>query len=368
MSIGVKNLLSLFDQLDDKLPINKLIDSYNYFKEPDDLFNPDNVSIEEKPSYESIPKMSIVIENYNFNFCFNFDFTQVPYTRNTIFLESNHIDHPEIKNKFIVYQSLSEIGLWRLYYFNYKFNNIYKGREDYIQQTMINVKLQHYLDYFFKNYDKECNNIFSKYYNDYQISRPKILKHIDNQSRQIRISPFIDDIENHGCGNMNNLATVIRLAKLSGQIQSNYDYNQPTIINTIDKVIVLDYDLYNTKAVLNGIIYSTNLIDKKDTNNQLILYYIKYNLDIKSDNKKNGEIHVKNYYAPIILIKNDIITEYGTYQNYVLAGAYICKILDYNTLTHNQCPKGTPNCSYNYGYIGDIYNIIYPYREIILKN
>ena len=230
---------------------------------------------------------------------------------------------------------------------------------------MINVKLQFYLDIFFNNYDKECNNIYINYCDIFLHSQSIIFEHIDKETRQIKISPFIDNILNHKCGDMYELGTIARLIKLSGQIKNNYDYTKPKIINNINKVIDLDYKIYNTKATLNGVIYSTHLIEKNNCN-QLTLYYIKYDLDITSDNKINKKIHVNNYYAPIILIKNDSITEYGTYENYVLSGAYICKILEYNTLTNKQCPKGTQNCSNNYGYIGEIYNILYPYNE--LKN
>lgn len=105
---------------------------------------------------------------------------------------------------------------------------------------------------------------------------------------------------------------------------------------------------------MNGHVFSTILNLKSNLDNELILYFIRYNLDIITSDPNMESIHVKNYYAPFILIGTDSISEYGVYENYVLSGVYICKILDYT----QQCPEGTRNCSRDYGFIGDIYNDI----------
>ena len=300
---------------------------------------------------------SIIIGDYNFNICYSFDFTQVSYGRNTIFLESNHLQYPEIKKKFIVYQSLSEIGLWRLYYFSDKTGMIYKGHTDYIQQTMININLQHHLDNYFMNYEKDCKNDFDKHFEEFKMSDFEVLKHIDDFKRQIQISPFLDETKKFGCGQMNDSKTIVRLLRQSREIEANYNYTTPKYINTIKKNLNLDY---NTKAILDGYIFSTNLVSKSNPTNEFILFYIRYNLDIITSNPMMESVHVKNYYAPIVLVGNDSISEYGLYENYVLAGVYICKILDYTF----QCPEGTLNCSDFYGFIGEIYIGIFPYNEI----
>lgn len=306
---------------------------------------------------QKVSNESIIIGNYNFHCCYSFDFTQVTYTRNTIFLESNHIDNPEIKKRFIVYQSLSEIGLWRLFYIDTTSGIIYKGHTDYIQQTMININLQNHLDHYFMNSNKNCKDDFDRYFNEFQMSQSEILKHIDDYKRQIQISPFLDETKKLGCGQMNNSRTIFRLVKLSREIQDNYNHTTPKLVNSINKNLNLDD---RTRVILDGHIFSTKLILKSDPSNELILYFIKYNLDIITTNPKIVPIHVKDYYAPIILLGNDSISEYGLYENYVLSGAYICKILDYT----QQCPEGTSNCSEFYGFIGEIYNEIFPYNEI----
>ena len=235
---------------------------------------------------------------------------------------------------------------------------IYKGHTDYIQQTMINIHLQNHLDNYFMNFGKDCKDDFDNNFKEFQISKDEIIIHIDDYKRQIQIKPFFNQ-KNFGCGQMNNTQTILRLIKLSRDIQKDYNFTIPKFINTINKTVDLDD---KTRANLNGNIFTTtlNLKTESKTYNELILYFIRYNLDIITSDSKIEPIHVKNYYAPFILIGNDSITEYGVYENYVLSGAYICNILDYT----QQCPEGTLNCSRDYGFIGDIYNDIFPYNEI----
>jgi hypothetical protein len=303
----------------------------------------------------------IIIDDYNFNICYCFDSMNSIYDRNTIFLESNHTSQPEIKKKFIVYQSLSEIGLWRLSYFNGR--AFYKGKNDYVQQTMINIYLQNHLDNYFMNSNKNSKEDFTNNLKDFDNFRSEILNHIDDIKRHIEIRPFFNDIIDHECGDLNNPDTIVRLKILSREIQNKYNYTIPKLINNVNKIINLDDE---TNAILEGDIYSTNLIpnEKAELCNKLTLYFIKYNFETKTTNSKNKIINVKNYYAPITLVENDLISEFGLYKCYVPSGAYICKILDYNIPYTRYCPQGTINCSEVYGFIGDIYNDLFPYNEI----
>lgn len=54
------------------------------------------------------------------------------------------------------------------------------------------------------------------------------------------------------------------------------------------------------------------------------------------------------------------INEFGLYSNYIPAGNYICKILDYT----DQCTSRYKPCSRSYSYIGYIYDNLYPYSVI----
>jgi hypothetical protein len=72
----------------------------------------------------------------------------------------------------------------------------------------------------------------------------------------------------------------------------------------------LDIDSQNkSKANLYEYIFSTNLIPKLNSTDELILYFIQYNLDIVNNNTINEDVHVTNYYAPIILIESDSISK-----------------------------------------------------------
>lgn len=53
--------------------------------------------------------------------------------------------------------------------------------------------------------------------------------------------------------------------------------------------------------------------------------------------------------------EGDKITKFGTFERYILAGNYICKVFDY----YNQCSIDQPGeCYGNYKLIGDRYNEI----------
>ena len=59
--------------------------------------------------------------------------------------------------------------------------------------------------------------------------------------------------------------------------------------------------------------------------------------------------------------EGDKITEFGTFNKYILAGNYICKLFDYIS----QCPiDHIGQCFGNYKLIGEKYNNIFPLLEI----
>ena len=325
----------------------------------------------------------------SFRFCFCFDETQNEHKTRMIFLQST-IKSSGITTNFIVYQSLSEIGLWRLYYpvTDNKDEKVkfYKGEYDYVQQTMINIRLQFELDkYFYSESTKKSDetyfdmiyNYFNKYIFypisltqyciKYTMHSDGIINHIDNCDRTQIPGPFINEKYNFKCGFLSSYPINL-LNEFSAEIEKNYDYSETKAINKIIKNINLD--IY-TPAVLNGYVFSTKLKHKKNSF-ECILIFIRYNLKIectildesekmKLYSKNIHDIKTINCYAPVVLIQNESITQYGTYENYILAGAYICKILDYS----KQSPIGTPRCSVNYNFIGEMYQNIFPYKNFI---
>ena len=322
---------------------------------------------------------TIKIGEYTFICCYCFDHTQNNRQSSIIFLKSTHETTPTIENNFFVIQSLSEIGLWRLFYPE-NFDKIYKGNYDYIQQTMINVELQIYLDKYFSTARKSNRELFDTLYNEFILHKTNIKNHIDDSKRFNHSNQFIDYTKYpKNCGFLGS-SSIDLLENFSQELESKYTNSTPKVINKINKTINLDL-IY--KANLNGYIFSTELTHKDSCSNY-ILYFIRYTLEIpektvfdcldnlNSQNLVEGvdivskvkTIKIVNYYAPIVLVKNDTISKYGTYENYIFAGAYICKILDYK----KQSPLGTEQCSVSYNFIGEIYQSIFPYKNFTQKD
>jgi hypothetical protein len=91
----------------------------------------------------------------------------------------------------------------------------------------------------------------------------------------------------------------------------------------------------------------------------IILYY--YNVKIKKF--KSQELSNKmSIFLPLFLTLDDKITEFGTFNTYILAGNYICKLFDYT----QQCSKdsSTYKCFGVYSLIGERYNNIFPFNII----
>jgi hypothetical protein len=323
---------------------------------------------------------SIQIGKYLFECCYCFEHSQTHLQTAAIFLKSTLFDNQEDQKnerRFIVIQSLSQIGLWRLYYPLPKDDqthddHIYKGMYDYIQQTMISIHLQIHLDNYFSRAEKSSRGIYEKKYYKYLVYSQGIRNHIDDTYRALIYQPIFDNT-NYNSTRCGSLYNPLLLNKLFSNMEENYKNNSTIVINKIEKTINLD-PLYH--ATLNGYIFSSTLIHNTDPSFNCILYFIRYSLDIKYiyndkvvlTDSQRIEIEqisefkgVKNYYAPIILIKSDTISKYGTYENYILSGSYICKILDYCKQSQHNAVK----CSYNYKFIGDLYQNIFPYKNFI---
>jgi hypothetical protein len=156
------------------------------------------------------------------------------------------------------------------------------------------------------------------------------------------------------------------------------------------KFLEIEYETRNRlKDYYNLKICSVELVPKDSTdNNNLILYYMictfcfydnigflrettkRYNWDffLSTTNTKLGEEYqnkeckYNDIYVPIFLTTaNSTITKYGTYSNYIPAGIYICKFLEY----HKQCTdEEREYCSRAYAFIADRYYDIYPLNKI----
>ena len=307
-------------------------------------------------------------------------------------IKDSEIDFKNV-NKFSVYFSNSELGCFRLCLYdayaeqfipNQKF---IKGDEDYIQQTFIHVKLQKFIHecldkldtvvlYKTKLYklDKDLNkyilvetsnicycminpenNYDKKYINIGEYN--KINTHIDLISRKIKKEPF-KEYSNNKCGqdqNKTNENIINELNNFSIKLKSLYDYsNNKSISNIIINDIENVYDLKFYKVELK---LKEENIDNVDN---IILYYCNAKIITFMTHQFEPP---KLINLPVFLTteEGDKITEFGTFNKYILAGNYICKVFDYSI----QCSIDQPGeCYGDYKLIGERYNNIFPLLEI----
>jgi hypothetical protein len=146
-----------------------------------------------------------------------------------------------------------------------------------------------------------------------------------------------------------------------------HDYNNIINYDNTSSGEIKSKIFYIEVNIKNGTLYTMPIEDEKknifnrkriEYNSDLLckLYFMNYNLKVKSNN--NEEYEYKNKYIPLALIPSaSKITTYGTYSQFVNVGSYICKVMDYK----QQCTS--EKCvSKNYSYIGDRYDNCFPER------
>ena len=287
------------------------------------------------------------------------------------------IDITDEEYIFSCYQSNSGVGLWR---FCSEYNNEgsiqkYKGNGttynyDYVQTTMIHLKLQIFINENKNKIDqisicKRCIFITNKESSKYK-------KIIDSDSRTIIEEPFISLHEQLQCGELppTNVPKTY-IDEFSIEFENTYKIlGEPIVVSAYNNV-------FEDIIEVTGHIYSIqlkrkNIKPKSETKTNIItLYYIKVQLKSLNEhqtifkNKINRICKQKYHYMPIILTGENLrINQLGLYEEYILAGIYICKIFDYYG-TYKQCSVEEVKsgaCTETYAYIGDRYKNIFPYN------
>ena len=287
-----------------------------------------------------------------------------------------------------LYQSETSLGFWRLGCFDR--GQLYKGLNDYIQQTFIHFTLQEFInknisrvkDIRFINTHPELNSdIYKRFNTEY----PEILEssfpicysklpfykhtlthyipsHTNNTARMIQLEPFMEfdkDVTKR-CGSWKGSPEEY-LKTISERFSELYELN-------IESIQFLYNDLYEynnvygdgtTPVKLNIIfnIFCCVLIPKRGGPN-LYLYYTIYNI-IDGSKVQEESLMVDKHYFPLFLTTNTNITPYGTFENYVLSAGYICKLFEYV----KQSTIGKV-ISKEHRYIGYIYNDLFPFNII----
>jgi hypothetical protein len=297
--------------------------------------------------------------------------------------------------KFLVYASQSELDFRRLTYKKDASSKYYKGYIDYIQQTLIDLRLQKIIS------DEEFITPFISNFGESNIYRLDVMSDeikiaIDDPTRKIDISPFNLNNKNL-CGtkqkkddirpNEDIYREVIHnLQEYSLELEHYFNIDKPQFLYNYKKDIIIESELVVYFYIS---VFSINLIDKTNIENKFILYFMIYDLCAFNNNslyddsatdveikykfydkyshsyKENKVCRYRNYFAPISIVPyNTEITMYGLPNHFIPTGNYTCKVLEYNS----QCTKYENNLfiigETGYTFIGDRYNNLFPFNII----
>jgi hypothetical protein len=297
--------------------------------------------------------------------------------------------------KFLVYASQSELDFRRLVYKNKIDKKYYKGYIDYVQQTLIDLRLQkiisdtNYQTPFISNFEE--SNIHTL-----DVMSNEIKSSIDDPARKIDITPFNLNIKNP-CGakqkndDIRSVEDIYRqvmhnLQEYSEVLENYFDIDTPQFMYNYKKDIMFQSELVVYFYIT---VFSVVLIDKTNIENKFILYFMIYDLCAFNNNslyedsatdveikykfyqeyshsyKENKVCKYRNYFAPISVIPyNTEITMYGLPNHFIPTGNYTCKVLEYNS----QCTKYENSLfvigETGYTFIGDRYNNLFPFNII----
>lgn len=289
-----------------------------------------------------------------------------------------------------LYQSETSLGFWRLGCNNR--GTLYKGENDYVQQSFIHFTLQEFInkniskviDIQFKNTHPELDEETKAYVEkdipdmlqsnfpfccqklkrfkctiDYYIS-----KIIDDPTRIINISTFsdLDKIVNNRCGNWKSNPEEY-LQTISSKLQNDYTLVKDSVRFLYNDIYEYNDKHYDGTLVKLNVIYNIFIcyLQSINENPNLYLYYTNYKIT-NEDKIDTQTILADNNYFPLFLTTNTNITPFGVYQNYVLSAGYICKLLEYKPQSRG---FGIP-ISKEHNFIGLMYNDLFPFNEIKL--
>ena len=210
---------------------------------------------------------------------------------------------------FIVYRSNSNTGFWRICVnklYDTQFDYIYKGNNDYIQQTFVHFQLQKFINDNLTNIKdntlediKTCNvHYMSK---EFGFNRIKNIEtHIDNKSRKL----FFDYYKKiNKCGQ--KTYNPDELKKFSKLLYDNY---RVTNLILIYENYNFEYGNKDFKYKINGDIYSVELIQTNKHNNTLKKNNnttLKKNNSLKKNNNtnhKHKKTNINNTFKKLDLV------------------------------------------------------------------
>lgn len=285
-----------------------------------------------------------------------------------------------------LYQSETSLGFWRLGCHNRV--QLYKGENDYIQQTFIHFILQEFINKNIEivksvpfvnihpelteeNKKKIIENDLNLYKNNFPICWDKLAfkntfnhyipQHIIDPNRMIKIEPFLTFNKDLSklCGNWKKDPRT-DLQELSTKFSEHYQLDRSSINLLYNNVYEYNNEEFDGSPIqlnVNYEIFICKLISRIDSS-ELFLYYTIYNI-INKDS-----LIADRQYFPLFLTTNLHITPFGTFEKYVLSGGYICKLFEYQEQV--KIPGFGARISKEHLYIGYIYNNLFPFNEIKL--
>jgi len=200
-------------------------------------------------------------------------------------------------NYFSVYLSIDDIGLACYKLYNNDENNS-------TQSSFIHIELQKCIDGKIKSLieSDEC----------YSLTYAKnINEHVTNTERQIDELPF----KNYNINSYN-------LNIFSHELESLYEYN-----NLSQQLFTLFIDNKKNNFYVYFYKVELNLKENKDNLDNIVLYFCSTHIEKFKDVTVE---YYKKIYLPVLLTTKECekITQFGTFKKYILAGNYICKVLD----------------------------------------
>lgn len=347
--------------VEDEKPQVTQID-FPVIKETEDDLKIDNIIFKFKKKIMYGPRLMVLIESYD---------TETKKTYN-----------------FYVYQSMSDMGFWRLAHFNILQPTVlYKGSYDYTQQTLICIELQIYINNRILCLEEkdieiiDASTKFNSYYEEYFsklkipdddfykiIMEPKLLNIINDEARPITIEDMIETLcDTNRCGHSIKKTDI---NKISDKLRDLYD------CISIDNYKIKLYETYiNLDKKIAHIIGKINCVllkSKKMDGLDILLYYIDIEITVEEKRYVNS--------IPILATTTEAkINPMGIYTDYVLLNSYICKIFEYKSQmkdTYEEeciegCAFGCEKCKINYEeisdiylYIGDLYSDLFPLNDL----
>ena len=296
-----------------------------------------------------------------------------------VLIESKVDDEPN-SNEFLVYRSVSDIGFWRLAFIHFIQPTIlYKGSEDYIQQTFICFELQTYIN---NNIDNNNlieetigTDIFMEYYHYFEeckipsedetyhwfykiLMNSELQNIIDNETRSKIIEnedmiKILKESYDHRCGYEIKKEYI---EQISDKLEELYElYEKVDDFEPINYNIEINLDGKIIK--INGKIHRVLLESKSSREINLLLYYIDINTNIDMD----IPLEFSNSLPVLVTTVNSKINSYGIYTEYVKLQSYICKLFEYKTQVSN--PSDQQEISDKYVYMGNFYKNLFPLKD-----